>query len=97
MTSVRVTLTPEMERFVEAEIATGTYDSVSDVLTDALRVVMTERQLDADEVRFRSEEVAAGLAQARNGEFSARSVCDIAQAVINDNGSIRLSSRRAST
>jgi len=82
MTVIKVTLSPDIESFIEAEISSGEYDSVSDVLDEALRAMMSERLQDAEKQRVVSHEIAVGLAEARAGVYSSRSVRDIAQAVL---------------
>lgn len=82
MTVVQVTLSPDLETFLEAEISSGQYASVNEIFDEALRAMMNERHQDAENERVLSVDIAAGLRQARQGEFSRRSVGDIAQAVI---------------
>lgn len=66
--SINVSLTPELERFVEAKVSTGRYQSVSEVVRESLRL-LEERELakDAARAELRSK-IAIGLEQLRKGE-----------------------------
>jgi antitoxin ParD1/3/4 len=67
--TMNVSLTPELERFVESRVASGRYQSASEVVRDGLRLLEereTSRQVALDEVR---RKIAVGLEQAERGEL----------------------------
>ncbi len=55
-----VSIPSEFEKFVQAEIAGGRYANVQEVLTESLRILRDESQLQA--------EIAAGIAEVERGE-----------------------------
>ena len=67
--TMNVSLTPALEKFVESRIASGRYQSASEVVRDGLRLLEereTSRQAALDEVR---RKIAVGLEQAERGEL----------------------------
>jgi antitoxin ParD1/3/4 len=72
---MNVSLPPELERLVNEKVASGLYDSASDVVRDALRLLR-----DRDEVRSLAltelrKDVMAGIEELDRGESA---VLDIA-------------------
>lgn len=86
MPTMNVSLTEEMTKFVESEVAGGDYVSASEVVRDALRLLKHERELEAEELRVLREEVRVGIEAAGRGEFSERTLDDIFQAALRENG-----------
>lgn len=66
---MNVSLTPELEKLVAAKVKTGLYQSASEVIREALRLLRTrdeEREASLKETR---RQVAIGLNQLERGEF----------------------------
>jgi len=67
--TLNVSLTPELEKFVEARVASGRYLSASEVVREGLRL-LEEREVShqeaLDEVR---RKISVGLEQAERGEL----------------------------
>lgn len=82
MPTMNVSLTEQMTKFVESAVAGGDYVSASEVVRDALRLLKHERELEAEELRILREEVERGLEQADRGEFSDRTIDEIAEEVL---------------
>lgn len=82
MPTMNVSLTEQMTKFVESAVAGGDYVSASEVVRDALRLLKHERELEAEELRTLREEVERGLEQADRGEFSDRTIDEIAEEVL---------------
>ena len=63
-----VTLSPELERFIERQISSGRYGSSEEVIREALRLLeeRNSRESAQNEVR---RKIAVGLEQARRGEL----------------------------
>jgi putative addiction module CopG family antidote len=57
-------LPPDVEQFVQAQLATGKYESASDVVSDAVRV-MRERQTRLEILR---KEIEAGISDLDSGK-----------------------------
>jgi antitoxin ParD1/3/4 len=68
-TTMNVSLTPELEKFVESRVATGRYQTASEVVREGLRLL--EEQERRREANFRAlkEKLQRGAAQAERGEL----------------------------
>jgi antitoxin ParD1/3/4 len=67
--TLNVSLTPELEKFVESRVASGRYLSASEVVREGLRLLEDQelsRQSALEEVR---RKIAIGLDQAELGEL----------------------------
>jgi antitoxin ParD1/3/4 len=67
--TLNVSLTPELEKFVETRVASGRYLSASEVVREGLRLLEqreVSRQAALDEVR---RKISVGLEQAERGEL----------------------------
>jgi antitoxin ParD1/3/4 len=82
---MNVSLTDEMVRFVEDEVASGDYVSASEVVRDALRAMKHDKNVEANKLRILREEVGKGIDDADSGRFSKRTVDDILQDVLAKN------------
>ena len=85
MPTMNVSLTDEMVRFVEDEVASGDYVSASEVVRDALRAMKHDKNVEANKLRILREEVGKGIDDADSGRFSKRTVDDILQDVLAKN------------
>ncbi|MBI4604551.1 MAG: type II toxin-antitoxin system ParD family antitoxin [Planctomycetes bacterium] len=66
---MNVSLTPQLERFVEDQVASGRYQSASEVVRDGLRLLEereAQQRAALDEVR---RKVREGLDSTRRGEL----------------------------
>lgn len=62
---MNVSITPELEKFVQMEVASGMYNSASEVVREALRLLQTRR---VDRIAQLNREIQLGLDQAARGE-----------------------------
>ncbi|PSB49208.1 type II toxin-antitoxin system ParD family antitoxin [Cyanosarcina cf. burmensis CCALA 770] len=66
---MNVSLTPELEAFVNEKVASGMYYSASEVIREGLRLLKeqdTLRQMRLEELK---KEIAIGIEQADRGQF----------------------------
>lgn len=66
---MNVSLTPELEKFVNEKVQSGMYYSASEVIREGLRLLKeqdTLRQMRFEELR---KEIAIGIDQADRGQF----------------------------
>jgi antitoxin ParD1/3/4 len=64
-----VTVTPELEAFVRDRVASGRFDSASDVVREGLKLLEgREHEREAAIAEIRAE-IAVGLEQARSGQL----------------------------
>lgn len=62
---MNVSLTPELERFVDAKVESGLYNNASEVVREGLRLLKEQ-----DEIRRRwREQIEIGWQQAQRGEL----------------------------
>ena len=85
-----VSLTPDLEQFVQEQIQKGRFDSESEVFRAALRLFQAQdlvNQLRSEKLR---QEIRIGLEQARQGETAALDI-----EAIKEKGREMLASRQA--
>ena len=63
---MNVHLTPELEQLVQTKVKTGRYNSASEVMREALRL-MEDRDIVKADIR---KKIAAGAASAREGRLT---------------------------
>jgi len=62
---MNVSLTPELEKFVDDTVATGRFSSASEVVRAALRSLEQEQQW----IAYARKKIEIGLQQAQEGKF----------------------------
>lgn len=67
-TTLNVSLTPDLSRFVERRLRSGRYQSASEVVREALRLLEGRDQTPVASVDELKREIEIGLAQLRRGE-----------------------------
>lgn len=67
-TTLNVSLTPELSRFVESRIRSGKYQSASELVREALRLLESRDQTTSASVEELKREIEVGLAQLRRGD-----------------------------
>lgn len=78
---MKIDLSPEMERYVEEQLASGRYASADELIAEALILLRSaERELAASQDDLRSE-VDAGLRDIEEGRVSPWSLQDLLQEV----------------
>jgi antitoxin ParD1/3/4 len=81
MPTMNVSLSAELAAFVEDEVASGEYGTASEVVRDGLRRLLRNKAVREEKAAILRREVGRGLDQARAGQFSQRSVAEIAAAI----------------
>lgn len=80
MATMNVSLPAELAAFVEGEVASGDYGTASEVVREALRGLRRDKASREEKLVVLRREVGVGLAQAREGRLSGRSIAEIAAA-----------------
>ena len=70
MAAMNVNLTPELERAVREKVDSGLYNSASEVVREALRLMKERDALQQIRLEELRKEIRAGIAQADRGELS---------------------------
>ena len=58
---MNISLTPVMEKFVQEKVATGMYNSVSEVIREALRLLISKESISQDRINMLNNEIDKGL------------------------------------
>jgi antitoxin ParD1/3/4 len=81
MATMNISLPDELDDYVRDKTASGQYVSSSEVVRAALRMMEREDIVAREKMEILRREVGIGLDQAHAGQFSTRSVRNIAKAV----------------
>src|SRR2546423_14659678 len=68
--TANISLTPELNRLVAARVASGRYQSASEVVGEALRLLEEQEAARVSSIEELRREVAVGLAQAKAGRLT---------------------------
>ncbi len=66
---MNVSLTPELENFVNEKVKSGLYNSASEVLRESLRLLKERDMLKEIQRNELRREIMLGVEQIRNGQF----------------------------
>jgi antitoxin ParD1/3/4 len=66
---MNVLLTPELERLVQDKISSGDYNSASEVICEALRLLQERDNLQKERLEELKSEIAMGIEAADRGEL----------------------------
>jgi antitoxin ParD1/3/4 len=67
---MNVSLTPELDKFVSAKVESGRYNSASEVIREALRLLEEHERARAVQLAAFNQELGARLASLDRGEFA---------------------------
>jgi antitoxin ParD1/3/4 len=67
-TTLNVSLTPGLSRFVESRVRSGKYQTASEVVREALRLLEVRDRPPTASIEELKREIEVGLAQLRRGE-----------------------------
>lgn len=67
---MNINLTPELEKLVHQKVATGLYNSASEVIREALRLMNERDIMRTVKLEALRKEISMGLTQADNGELA---------------------------
>jgi antitoxin ParD1/3/4 len=67
--TLNVSLTPELEQFINARVASGRYQSASEVVREGLRLLEEREERRHTALRELRELIGVGLEEARRGEL----------------------------
>ncbi len=67
---MNVSLTPTLEELVQRKVATGLYNSASEVIREALRLLEERDEMRKMRLAALRKEISVGLNQLRRGEVS---------------------------
>ena len=65
---MNVSLTPELESFVNSKVATGLYQTASEVVREGLRLLRERDIMQQEKLEALRQELAVGIEQADRGQ-----------------------------
>jgi antitoxin ParD1/3/4 len=68
---MNVSLTPELERFVNAKVGSGRYHSASEVIREGLRLLKQQDEVNEHQLEELRREIQIGIDQEERGQVSA--------------------------
>ena len=68
VSKMNVSLTPELEQFVNAKVNSGMYTSASEVIRESLRLLHTYEDLQSQRVKQLNQAIDIGLQQLEGGD-----------------------------
>jgi antitoxin ParD1/3/4 len=68
-TTVNISITPELDAFIQSRVATGRYQTTSEVVRDALRLLERQETEREEALRQVKAKLRRGAAQADRGEL----------------------------
>ena len=86
MATMNVSLPADMVAFVDEVMVQGGYSSSSEVVREALRLLQHEKAVEAEKIAVLRREIAVGLDAAAKGQFSDKTVSEIAAGVLARHG-----------
>ncbi len=71
---MNISLTPHLEEMTRAKIASGSYNSASEVVREALRLLEEEDQLRSLKMQRLREDIREGLESGHSAEFDPKEI-----------------------
>lgn len=65
---MNISLTPELEKFVQDKVNSGMYTSASEVIRESLRLLHTYDDLQAQRIKQLNQAIDVGLLQLKTGK-----------------------------
>lgn len=65
---MNVSLTPELEQYVQNKVSSGLYTSASEVIREALRLMHVHDDIQAQAIGQLNQTIAVGLSQLKSGQ-----------------------------
>lgn len=80
---MNVSLTPELEKFVTNKVDTGMYQTASEVIREALRLLRERDEMQNQKLEELRKEIAVGIKDADEGNVSPLDAMDVLTEVRN--------------
>lgn len=74
---MNVSLTTELEQYVQSKVDSGLYHSASEVIREGLRLLKDKDSLQEIKLNTLRQDLQQAIDQADRGEFSQRSISDL--------------------
>jgi len=90
---MNVSLTPELEQYVNGKVQSGMYHSASEVIRDGLRLLKEKEELHQRKLVELRREIQVGIDQAERGQVSTFNEATLEEAKVRGRG--RLAAKKA--
>lgn len=67
---MNVSLTPELEKLIQLKVNTGLYNSASEVIREALRLLFEKDMIKKQQLQDLNNDIKIGITAAENGQIS---------------------------
>lgn len=67
---MNISLTPALEKFVQEKLASGLYNSASEIIREALRLLFVQENLSAQKIDMLNKDIEKGLNDFHLNKFS---------------------------
>ena len=67
---MNISLTPELEKYIQEKVSSGLYTSASEVVCESLRLMHTHEDFKKQRIGQLNDAIAVGLAQLQSGDKS---------------------------
>lgn len=65
---MNISLTPELEQFIQDKVNSGLYTSASEVIRESLRLLHTYDELQSQRIKQLNQEIDVGMQQLKGGK-----------------------------
>lgn len=66
---MNISLTPALEKFVNDKVSTGLYNSVSEVIREAIRLLISKENISQERISMLNRDIEEGLNDFNNGQI----------------------------
>lgn len=66
---MNVSLTPALEKYVQDKVAQGLYNSVSEVIREALRLLISKETISKERLDMLNQDIEIGLNDMKRGNY----------------------------
>lgn len=66
---MNISLTPALEKFVQDKVSSGLYNSVSEVIREALRLLLSKETIPQERLTMLNRDIEEGLADLEAGRY----------------------------
>lgn len=66
---MNVSLTPALEKYVQDKVAQGLYNSVSEVIREALRLLISKETISKERLDMLNQDIEIGLDDMKRGNY----------------------------
>lgn len=82
---MNISLTPELEKMVQAQVSSGQYNNSSEVIRDALRLFIQRDMLGRYYDEWLAAQIEIGWQQAERGEVEDHDMTSLVETVLSEN------------